>query len=76
MKSNKLMCRDEICELHVWMMREKYSFQKAGSVKICYTLDLQSQGNELIRKGNKTKQLGKNLSMNKTLHGMQITSES
>lgn len=51
-----------------------YSFLKAGSVKICNSLDLQSQGNELIGKGNEAKQLGKNLS--KTLHGIQIISES
>lgn len=70
------MCRDEIRELHVWINcgKKVYSFLKAGSVKICNTLDLQSQGNELIGKGNEAKQLGKNLS--KTLHGMQIISES
>jgi len=43
--------------------KEMYSFLKVGSVKIHYALALRSQGNELTGKGNKTKQLRKNLSM-------------
>lgn len=55
-----------------------YSFLKARSLKICYMLDLWSQGNELTGKGNETKQLRKKLehvSLSKALPGMQTTSE-